>query len=407
MATPPFAELHCHTNFSFLDGASESEDLVERALELGLSGLAATDHQGLYGAVRFASAAREAGLHPVTGMEVELLDAAVAGPGPDRGAARRRPPRGRRAPRPRGSLPARSSSGPPAPETAGRGAQDGHAGPAGAGAAARPRPPGAAARGPARDPRRSWGRTSCCWPGRMEGYRSLCRLASGAHLAGTKGVPRFTHALLAEETAGLIALTGCRHGELSRRLLAGDREGALAAAARRASARAVRGTRSTWSSSTTCCRTTTGSWRSWRASPHELSLPTVVTNDAHYARPEDRELQDVLVCIRHGLTLEDGAHLRRPNGQSHLKGAAELLALPPGAAGGGSARPARAWREGIARSGEIAAAARGAGVRALPLPGLPRARRGDAVLELARLCNDGARRRYHPLTPRGPQAARP
>src|SRR5436190_19008567 len=100
-----FAELHCHTPFSFLDGASESEDLVERALELGLTGLAATDHQGLYGVVRFASAARDAGLHPVTGMEVELLDAAVADPGrivvPRR---RRAPPRGRgaamRGPRP-------------------------------------------------------------------------------------------------------------------------------------------------------------------------------------------------------------------------------------------------------------------------------------------------------------------
>ena len=57
-----FAELHCHTDFSFLDGASPADDLVERALELGLSALAITDHQGLYGAVRFSAAAREAGL---------------------------------------------------------------------------------------------------------------------------------------------------------------------------------------------------------------------------------------------------------------------------------------------------------------------------------------------------------
>ena len=48
----PFAELHCHSNFSFLDGASTADDLVERAVELGLSALALTDHQGLYGAVR-------------------------------------------------------------------------------------------------------------------------------------------------------------------------------------------------------------------------------------------------------------------------------------------------------------------------------------------------------------------
>jgi DNA polymerase III alpha subunit len=75
--TSGYAELHCHTDFSFLDGASPADDLVERALELGLSGLAVTDHQGLYGAVRSSTAAREAGLHAVVGMEVELVDAAA------------------------------------------------------------------------------------------------------------------------------------------------------------------------------------------------------------------------------------------------------------------------------------------------------------------------------------------
>ena len=79
--TNAFAELHCHTDFSFLDGASPADDLVERAMELGLSALAVTDHQGLYGAVRFSAAAREAGLHPVIGLEVELVDAAVRDPG--------------------------------------------------------------------------------------------------------------------------------------------------------------------------------------------------------------------------------------------------------------------------------------------------------------------------------------
>src|SRR3954451_23023886 len=75
-----FAELHCHSNFSFLDGASSVEDLVERALELGLTSLALTDHQGLYGAVRFATAAHEAGLNAIVGMEVELLDPVAPDP---------------------------------------------------------------------------------------------------------------------------------------------------------------------------------------------------------------------------------------------------------------------------------------------------------------------------------------
>ena len=75
-----YAELHCHTNFSFLDGASPPDDLAERAAELGLTGLAITDHDGLYGAVRFVSAAEAAGIHPIVGVEIELLDAAVPDP---------------------------------------------------------------------------------------------------------------------------------------------------------------------------------------------------------------------------------------------------------------------------------------------------------------------------------------
>src|SRR5688500_902074 len=75
VAPTPYAELHLHTNFSFLDGASTPDDVVERAAELGLRGLAITDHQGLYGAVRFATAAESVGLHPVIGIEIELMDA--------------------------------------------------------------------------------------------------------------------------------------------------------------------------------------------------------------------------------------------------------------------------------------------------------------------------------------------
>ena len=57
----PYAELHCHTNFSFLDGASHPEELAEEAARLGLTGLAVTDHDGFYGVVRFSQAARELG----------------------------------------------------------------------------------------------------------------------------------------------------------------------------------------------------------------------------------------------------------------------------------------------------------------------------------------------------------
>src|SRR5206468_2472027 len=67
-----YAELHCHSNFSFLDGASHPEELVEEASRLGLAALACTDHDGFYGAVRFAEAARPLGLPTVFGAEITL-----------------------------------------------------------------------------------------------------------------------------------------------------------------------------------------------------------------------------------------------------------------------------------------------------------------------------------------------
>jgi error-prone DNA polymerase len=63
----PYAGLHCHSNFSFLDGASDPEDLVEQAARLGLDAIALTDHDGMYGAVRFGEAAKELGVRTVYG----------------------------------------------------------------------------------------------------------------------------------------------------------------------------------------------------------------------------------------------------------------------------------------------------------------------------------------------------
>ncbi len=87
----PYVELHCHSGFSFLDGASHPEELILRAKELGYPALALTDHNGLYGSMEFARLAHEAGIQPVTGAEVTLREC-FPGP-PRRGRARRRPPR--------------------------------------------------------------------------------------------------------------------------------------------------------------------------------------------------------------------------------------------------------------------------------------------------------------------------
>ncbi|MGB9301807.1 MAG: DNA polymerase III subunit alpha, partial [Anaerolineae bacterium] len=67
-----YVELHCHTNYSLLDGASHPEELLDRALELGMGRLAVTDHDGLYGAVRFYQGALQRGLKPIIGAELTL-----------------------------------------------------------------------------------------------------------------------------------------------------------------------------------------------------------------------------------------------------------------------------------------------------------------------------------------------
>jgi len=70
----PYVELHLHTAFSFLDGASLPEEIVGRAADLGYPALAVTDHDGLNGAMEFAKLARAAGIAPITGAELTLTD---------------------------------------------------------------------------------------------------------------------------------------------------------------------------------------------------------------------------------------------------------------------------------------------------------------------------------------------
>jgi error-prone DNA polymerase len=383
VATIPYAELHAHTNFSFLDGASPPDELVAQAVELGLAGLAATDRDGLYGAVRFVGAARDAGLHPVVGVEIELLDPAVADPDGIVVAPRRPRRTGRRVSVPDAPL---ATDGRPARPRPTRARLPGHRDPIKEDL----RGIGARARGPhlvllARSP---------------VGWRSLCRLISRANLAGTKAVPRFSQALLDEHGEGLVALSGCRDGEIARRLRVGDRTGARAVAERYA-ARFGRGDAPASSGFFIELSHHLLPDDDWlvtesAALAEELGLPVVVTNDVHYATPDDRELHDVLTAIKHGRTLDTLADLRRADGESALKSGEEMLAL--GASIGGEA--GRAWREGIATSVEVAASCSvDLEFEQYRFPGFPVPDGETPFSHLSELCWAGARRLYHPLTP--------
>lgn len=70
----PYVELHCHTNYSFREGASSVEELLLRAREMGYPALAITDHNNLCGAMHFAEVARSLEIQPITGAEITLTD---------------------------------------------------------------------------------------------------------------------------------------------------------------------------------------------------------------------------------------------------------------------------------------------------------------------------------------------
>ncbi len=84
-STVGYAELHCHSSFSFLDGASHPEELAEEAARLDLKALAITDHDGFYGVVRFSEAAKAVGVPTIFGAEltVDKLDISPGQPDPD------------------------------------------------------------------------------------------------------------------------------------------------------------------------------------------------------------------------------------------------------------------------------------------------------------------------------------
>ena len=295
MTDPRYAELHAHSNFSFLDGASHPERLVERAAELGYEALAITDHDGFYGLVRFWQAAQEAGLPSVYGVEISLRpagspDEEVLSPFED--AARRDDTRVRVSV----DVPTRRS---------GRGTRRSYRTKPVAGSAVTehlvvlaPSP---------------------------EGYVQLSRLVSLAQMRGEKNRPLYRWEDLAEvATRGeLVALSGCRRGTVPRAAQQGDKVGALRAASR---LREIFGRRfhiELWDH-----RMPEDDRRNdllWEIAG-ELGLPVVVTNNVHYADRRDADLSDVLAAVggRRSLTEHDG--FRTATDERYLKSPGEMAA---------------------------------------------------------------------------------
>ena len=322
VAPPRFAELHARSAFSFLRATAVPETLVERAVELGLAGLALVDEGSLSGAVRFVRAAERVGLPALLGVEFEMADPAV----PDRD--------GIVLPLPRHAAPLHPDDAPavhdglpcrPSPERQRR-ALDALV-------------PHAARRGVADA---ELGPRLVLLAADEAGYRALARLLSAANLAASKGVSRLTHELLEahlrERPGRLIVVAPAEEGEIARRLAAGDRAGARAAAERLTAVtgelhlelvdRRLPGDR--WLVDETV------------ALAAMIGAPLLASAAPRCSRASERELLDVLTAIRHGTTVERLGPLRFTRAEAHLRHGGELSALSP------------TWSAAIARSAEIA-----------------------------------------------------
>jgi error-prone DNA polymerase len=258
-----YAELHAWSNFTFLEGASHPEELVGAAVAAGLAGLALTDRDGLYGAVRFAKAAKEQKLPAICGVELTLE---TSDPEPIRP-----------------SRPAR-----PASEV------------------------------PTHTPR------IVLLAENARGYANLCELISLAQLRGRKRDARARLDDFAGRTDGLIALSGGANGLVEKALCARDDNGALAVGTR---LRDLFPGRFYLELQHHLRPEDGALVQALVALAHRLDVPYVATNGVAYVDREDARLCDVLTCVKYKAALHTAGTLLRPNAEYVLKTPEQMTRL--------------------------------------------------------------------------------
>ncbi|MCA1583065.1 MAG: error-prone DNA polymerase [Acidobacteria bacterium] len=261
----PYAELRAASAFSFLDGASLPEDLVEQAARHGLPAVALVDTNGVYGAPRFYKAAQAAGVRALVGAEIVL----------DR-------------PRPAALPPSRTSRRPPpSPE------------------------PGEPAR-------------LTVLVESREGYRNLCRLLTSGALGKAKGEAFVSAGAVREHAAGLHVLSGGDEGPVARALAAGGLDAARAELTRW---RSIFPGRLHVELQRHGLREEEHRNHALASLAGTLGLPLVATNGVRYARRSDKDLHDVFTCIRNHTHLDRAGRLLAAQRGRYLKDARDMAAL--------------------------------------------------------------------------------
>ena len=162
----------------------------------------------------------------------------------------------------------------------------------------------------------------------MKGYENLCQLVSQAFINGFYGKPRVDLELLERYHEGLIALSACLGGAVPQRLLHNDYDGAKEYALNLSR---IFGEGNFFLEMQDHgideqIPVNQGIQRLAR----ETGLPLVVTNDAHYLRKEDAAMQDVLLCIQTGKTVDEENRMRFETEEFYLKSEEQMRALFPG-----------------------------------------------------------------------------
>lgn len=158
------------------------------------------------------------------------------------------------------------------------------------------------------------------------GYQNLMKLCSIGHLEGFHYKPRIDMESLAEYSEGIICLSACLGGEIPQHILMGRMDEAREAAIRY---KTIFGDRFYLELQDH------GLAEQKRVNPElirlskELEISLVATNDAHYLSEEDAEVQDVLICIGTGKTVDDEDRLRIPSSQLYLKSSEQMQSLFP------------------------------------------------------------------------------
>ena len=161
----------------------------------------------------------------------------------------------------------------------------------------------------------------------MTGYQNLCYMVSQGFLDGFYSKPRVDYELLEQYHEGLIALSACLAGELPKKLMDDDYEGALKAARRMAD---IFGEDHFYlEMQDHGYKQQPAVNRGLRRLARETGLPMVATNDAHYITKDDAQMQDVLMCIQMQKTVDDPSRMKFETDEFYIKSEEEMLALFP------------------------------------------------------------------------------